>query len=111
MDSSIYLMLFLIIFLILYLQYENKKVLLKQFIKSKNTQERFKMLELAKRFMEKRCIIYTFNSQITGIIKEVTNGAILVEQSGVLEAVNLDFIVRIREYPQKQKKKEKIANI
>ena len=65
------------------------------------------MLELAKRFMEKECIIYTFNSQLTGIVKEVSDGAILLESGGAVEAVNLDFIVRIREYPRKKNGKKK----
>lgn len=29
------------------------------------------MLELAKRFIEKECIIYTFNNQLEGVIKEI----------------------------------------
>ena len=65
------------------------------------------MLELAKRFIGYECIIYTFSSQLTGIIKEVTDGAILIENGGASEAVNLDFIVRIREYPKKKNGKKK----
>ena len=66
------------------------------------------MKELAKRFIEKECIIYSFDShQLEGIIKEVTNGAVLVEKGGNLEAINLDFIIRIREYPRNKKGKKK----
>ena len=65
------------------------------------------MLELAKRFIGRECIIYTFNSQLTGLIKEVTDGAILIENGGAPEAVNLDFVVRIREYPKKKNGKKK----
>ena len=60
------------------------------------------MIELAKRFIDKECIIYTFNSQIEGIVREVSDGAVLVEKDGTLEAVNSDFIMRIREYPRKK---------
>lgn len=65
------------------------------------------MVELAKRFMEKECIVYTLNSQMTGVIKEVTESAILVESNSVMECVNLDFVIRIREYPRKKNGKKK----
>ena len=65
------------------------------------------MLELAKRFLEKECIIYTFNNQLEGIVKEINGNALLIEKNGTLEAVNLDFVVRIREYPRKKDGKKK----
>ena len=63
------------------------------------------MIELAQKFLNKECIIYTFNSQFTGTIKEVNEGGLLIEKSGTLEAVNFDFIVRIREYPKNKNKR------
>ncbi len=66
------------------------------------------MYELAQKFIGKECLIYTFNSsQLTGVIKEVNEGAILIENGDNLEAVNFDFIVRIREYPRKKNGKKK----
>lgn len=66
------------------------------------------MKELSKRFIDKECLIYSFNgNQLEGVIKEVTDGAILVEKAGNVEAVNLDFIVRIREFPKNKKGKKK----
>lgn len=66
------------------------------------------MYELAQKFIGKECLIYTFNSsQLTGVIKEVNEGAILLENGDNLEAVNFDFIVRIREYPRKKNGKKK----
>ena len=67
------------------------------------------MKELAERFIDKDCVIYSFidNQQFTGIIKEVTDGAILVEKDGKLEAINLDFVIRIREYPLNKNGKKK----
>ncbi|MBQ3057814.1 MAG: hypothetical protein IJD00_02575 [Clostridia bacterium] len=65
------------------------------------------MFELAKKFIGKECVIYTFNSQITGVVKDVNNGGVLIEKSGELEAVNFDFIVRIREYPRNKNGKKK----
>ena len=76
--------------------------------KKKRSEDRIQMVEMAKKFIDKECIIYTFNnSQLNGIIKEVSDGAMLVESNGTIEAVNLDFIVRIREYPRKKNGKKK----
>ena len=66
------------------------------------------MKELAERFIDKECLIYSFDGhQLEGVIKEVSDGAILVDKNGGLEAINLDFIIRIREYPRNQKGKKK----
>ena len=67
------------------------------------------MRELAKRFIDKECVISSFdgNHQYEGVIKEVTDGAILVENNGKMEALNLDFVIRIREYPRKKNGKKK----
>ena len=67
------------------------------------------MKELAKRFIDKECVISSFdgNHQYEGVIREVTDGAILVEKNGKVEALNLDFVIRIREYPRKKNGKKK----
>lgn len=69
------------------------------------------MKELAKRFLEKECIIYTItsnDSSIQGVIKEIDDGGMLIEKNtGENELINLDFITRIREYPRKKNGKKK----
>ena len=67
------------------------------------------MKELAKRFIDKECLITAFDSNhhFEGIIKEVSDSAILVEKKGTVEAINLDFVIRIREYPKNKKGKKK----
>jgi len=67
------------------------------------------MKELATRFIDKECIIYSFDGsrEFVGVIKEVTDGAILIEKDGNTEALNLDFVIRIREYPRKKNGKKK----
>ena len=68
------------------------------------------MYGLANRFIGKECLIYTFNSsQISGVIKEVQEDALLLEHENGdgLEVINFDFIVRIREYPRKKNGKKK----
>ena len=102
---SSYIPIFLLLIIILITQ-RNEKAVLKNIIKKRKTEDS-EMFELAQKFLNKECIIYTFNSQFTGTINEVNEGGILIEKSGALEAVNFDFIVRIREYPKNKNGKKK----
>ena len=82
-------------------------IIVRKIIEKRKTGDNIKMKELAERFIDKECIIYSFVShQYEGFIREVTDGAILVEKDGKLEAINLDFVVRIREYPVNKKGKK-----
>jgi hypothetical protein len=90
--------------------YRNRKlVVARKIIKKRKTGGNIEMKELAKKFIDKECIISSFdgNHQYDGVIREVTDGAVLIEKGGKLEAINLDFIMRIREYPRKKNGKKK----
>ena len=100
----------IILFIILFITLRRQKLIIaKRVLKNKSAEEKIEMVELAKKFIGKECLIYAFDSshQITGVIKEVTDGAILVEKAGTLEAINLDFVFRIREMPLNKKGKKK----
>lgn len=105
MEFTAFLPIF-IVFFIIFTQRQNEKATIKNIIKKKKTGER-KMFELAQKFIDKECIIYTFNSQVTGVIKEVNQGGIFVENGNTTEALNFDYIVRIREYPRNKNGKKK----
>ncbi len=96
----------ILLFIIIFITRRNEKAVIKNIIKKRKTEDT-QMYELAQNFIGKECIIYTFNSQIIGIIKQVNEGGILLEKSGSQEAVNFDFIVRIREYPTNKNGKKK----
>ena len=109
-SSTIIIILFIIIlFFVIYNLYRQRKdVIMKKIITNKRKEENTQMIELAKKFINKECIVYSFNgNQIEGTVKEVSGSALMLENNGVLEAVNLDFIVRIREYPKKKNGKKK----
>ena len=100
----------LVLFLILYLMRQNqKRVIAKKILQKRMLKEKTEMIELAKQFIGKECLIYSFDSnhQFSGTIKEVSDGALLLENNGTLEAINLDFVIRIREYPKNKKGKKK----
>lgn len=65
------------------------------------------MTDLVKNYMGRECLIYTMNSQLAGVIKEVDGSWITVDNGKDLEAVNLDYVIRIREYPRNKNGKKK----
>lgn len=78
--------------------------------KKKHNKESNAMKELAKQFIGKECIIYTVTGTdpaIKGTIREVTDGGIIVEKKDGAEAVNLEYVTRIREWPRNTKGKKK----
>ena len=96
--------------IIIYVLLSNRKaVIARQIIKKRKTEGNTEMKEFAMRFIDKECVISSFdgNHQYEGIIKEVTDGALLLEKDGKIEAINLDFVIRIREYPRNKKGKKK----
>lgn len=108
MNTSVYIALFILLFVIIYSGKRNEKIILKQIKKMKNKEERAEMTELAKRFIGKECFISTFNSQVVGVIKEVTDGAVLIENNENPEIINIDYIVKIKEYPRNKNGKKKL---
>lgn len=108
MNTSVYIALFILLFIVIYSSKRNEKIILKQIKKMKNKEERAEMTELAKRFIGKECVISTFNSQVVGVIKEVTDGAVLIENNENPEIINIDYIVKIKEYPRNKNGKKKL---
>ena len=76
----------------------------------KQNKENSEMKELAKRLIGEECIIYTITSNdgsVQGVIKEIDDGGMVIEKTGELEIINLDFVTRIREYPRKKNGRKK----
>ena len=109
MNPSYYIPIILLWILILMIYRNRKAIVARKVIQKRNTKENTEMVELAKKFIGKECLISAFDSnhQFEGIITEVTDGAILIEKNGTPEAINLDFVIRIREYPRNKKGKKK----
>ena len=109
MQYYYYIFLFLLFFVIFRAKKNTALIAARAIVQNQNTEGKQNMIELAKRFIGKECLIYAFdgNHQFTGIIREVTDGAILLDNNNTLEAINLDFVIRIREYPKNKKGKKK----
>ena len=76
---------------------------------NKNKGVSMSMIEIAKRFVDTECIVYMFDGNtVTGTVKEISDGALLIQKSGgSVEAVNLGYVTRIKEYPKNKKGKNK----
>ena len=109
MNPSTYIPI-IMLWIIIFIMFRNRKTAIaKKNVKKRKMEGNTEMKELAKKFINKECLIYAFDSshQFEGVIKEVTDGAILVEKAGTTEAINLDFVIRIREFPKNKKGKKK----
>lgn len=95
------------LFLIIFITRRNEKLVLQKIQNRKRRGEKNQMFELAQKFLEKECIVYTFNTQVTGTVKEVKEGGILLKKEDSEEIINFDYIVRIREYPRGKNGKKK----
>lgn len=106
MNVGVYIAIFLPLILLMLRQRQEREYVAQRIVKRKG--EGTDMKELAERFVGKECLIYTLGgTQITGVIKEVAGNAMLLESGTTLETVNLDYVMRIREYPRNKKGKKK----
>ena len=100
----------IVLWIIIFVFWRTRRTIIaKQIIKKRKMEGNTEMKELAMRFIDKECLISSFDGshQYEGVIKEVTDGAILIEKNGNTEALNLDFVIRIREYPRNKNGKKK----
>lgn len=66
------------------------------------------MRELAERFIGKDCYLKLIEGTADGVVKEVTDSGIVLENKGGIQIVNLDYVVKMREYPHKKGKRATI---
>lgn len=68
-------------------------------------------MEMMKRFIDKEVIITTLHndySSLEGFVREVNENWLVIETTNKgLDMVNIEYIVRIREYPRKANGKKK----
>ncbi len=108
MSPTYFIPIFLVLLVIFTSEKKQNNMVIKRLLNRKSPEDKINMIELAKEFIDKECLIYTFNgTQITGTIKEVGASALLLENKGTVEAINIDFVMRIREYPRNKNGKKK----
>lgn len=98
-----------IVFFIVILQNNKRKnaAIVNHRLKHKETEE---MKEMAKKFIDKDCLVYTIASNseaVKGVIKEVSDSGLLIDYNGNMQAVNLEYVTRIQEWSTNSKGKKK----
>ena len=96
---------FLLLMLAALQRQRRKKIAAVCRMKRKRKEQRI-MLEMLERFIGKECIIYALESQMSGTIRELRDGWIIVENSKGTEALNAEYVTRVREYPRKKNGKK-----
>lgn len=111
MDSVYFLLALAIILALFWMTKQRRIAAIRHVLNRKRNSGKDKVMEeLARQFIGKECIIYTVtstDSSIQGTVKDVTDGGIVLEKDGNVEAVNLEYVTRIREYPRNAKGKRK----
>lgn len=112
MNTTYYLFFMVFLLLIIISVRCRKAMAAHRLIKRKKGKKETKFMEsFAKQFIGKECLIYIMSgslSNVTGTIKEVQDGGMLIEGSDKqLQVINLDYVTRIMEYPRNKKGKKK----
>lgn len=111
--GSVYIWLFLLFVIIIpeWQKRKRKSAIIKHVINNKKQgKEKSAMKELAKQFIGKECIVYTVTGSdgiVKGTIKDVADDGIIIERGDGIEAVNLEYVTRIREWPRNANGKKK----
>lgn len=109
MNIAIYAFIFVILFKLIF---QNEQQAAAYHMSKKNRMKRrIEMSGIVKEYIGKDCIIYTLQgaAAIDGVVEDVSDGWITVRgfESKELQAVNLEYVTRIREYPKDKNGKRK----
>lgn len=111
MDNTWFIYYLLLMIIILYLpwkrrkRYAAKRIMKKGKINNSQRSAGKIMRELAERFIGKDVYINLLDGRADGVIKEVTGNGIVLENKNGVQVVNLDYVVKLREYPHNKKGK------
>ena len=86
-------------------RYATKRIMKKGKINNSQRSAGKIMKELAERFIGKDVYINLLDGRADGVIKEVTDNGIMLENKNGMQVVNLDYVVKLREYPHNKKGK------
>ena len=114
MQSTWYIFVLLMFIFLVFLPRERRRkyVAKRHIIKNRTIDnkgnERDIMKELAQRFIGKDVYVKLLEGNADGVLKEVTDNGIVLENKNGLQIVNPDYIIKIREYPHKNGKRSVI---
>lgn len=108
---SVYFVLLVAVFLLYIPQKKRRRyVAYRHIVKNRiiNQKRRSIMKELVQRFIGKDVYIKLLEGNADGVVTEVTDNGIVLDNNGKLQVVNLDYVMKVREYPHKNGKRATI---
>lgn len=111
MQTSYLLLIALVLLVIALAANHRRRAAVIRHVQNKKTKkEQNQMKELAESFIGKECLVYTMMGSegiVKGTLEAVTDGALLMVCENNREAINLEYVVRIRDWPRNAKGKKK----
>lgn len=109
-NSGFIFLLFFVVFLSLYYERRRLRNLL-NILRIKRKRREKPMAHIIESFLGKDCVLnLASGGTADGIVKSVSEGWVTLEdQDGKLQAVNMDYVSRIREYPKNKNGKRKMV--
>lgn len=98
-----YIAVFLMLFVILMQQREQKRLSTARRIIANRKKGEKKMTILLNGFEGREVTLYTLNDSVTGRIVEINDGWVKIESSKEVSTVNLDYVIRVKERLVKKK--------
>lgn len=99
---------FMVVFAVLGLSRKRKRRHLTALIVKRKRKGANAMSSLIEGYLGKECIIYIMDeAEVTGTIRAIEDGWISVDNGKEMQAVNLDFVARVREHPRDKNGKKK----
>ena len=109
--NTSYIIVFVLLFLVLYLQRQKKRMTVARMI-SKNRKSKANgkgsmkiMADMLRVYIGKKCTVSTLNDSVTGTIVAIEDGWMKIDTGKDNSAVNLDYVLRVRQLPVKDKNK------
>lgn len=101
--NSSYFVTILLLVMIPITQEQKHRIITRHIQNKKKKGIKSNMKDFVAAYIDKECLIYTVNGQVGGTVKAVSESALQVETKSGLQVLNIDYVVRIREYPRNKK--------
>ena len=107
MNPASYIAIYIIVFVFLFILPSRNRMkmrLAQMILRKRNKRESEAMKEFANKYIGKKCVFNVFNgSSYIGVVKEVSENAVVIDEDGEEKIINLDFVMCIREVPKNKK--------
>lgn len=108
MNPALYIIFFILIVFLLTRKKSEQTAAVRRIQKKRRLKGAAKMHEFLEQYIGKECLVYTINSQLQGTVSKLQDGWLcLTDNDGSVETLNLDYVIRIREFPRKKNGKKK----